>query len=91
LAGPCRRERDLAQRNGSAKPAAATGLEALASLATLVAGSPLLASQRDPRPSKDHPRVPGFAEMASVFDFEAVFFANVPRLVYDYTANGPHV
>lgn len=65
-----------------------TRREALASLAALVAGSPLLAAQRDPRPLRDHQRVPGFAEMASVFDFEPVFFANVPRFVYDYTAHG---
>jgi isopentenyl diphosphate isomerase/L-lactate dehydrogenase-like FMN-dependent dehydrogenase len=65
-----------------------TRREALASLATLVAGSPLLAAQRDPRPLKNHQRVPGFAEMESVFDFEPVFFANVPRFVYDYTAHG---
>jgi isopentenyl diphosphate isomerase/L-lactate dehydrogenase-like FMN-dependent dehydrogenase len=68
-----------------------TGLtrrEALASLAALVAGSPLRAAQRDPRPLTDHRRMPGFSEMASVFDFEPVFFANVPRAVYDYTAHG---
>jgi isopentenyl diphosphate isomerase/L-lactate dehydrogenase-like FMN-dependent dehydrogenase len=68
--------------------ASLTRREALASLAALVAGSPLLAAQRDPRPLRDHQRVPGFAEMASVFDFEPVFFANVPRFVYDYTAHG---
>jgi 4-hydroxymandelate oxidase len=62
--------------------------EALASLATLVAGSPLLAAQRDPRPMADHRRIPGFAEMASIFDFEPVFRANVPQTVYDYTAHG---
>jgi isopentenyl diphosphate isomerase/L-lactate dehydrogenase-like FMN-dependent dehydrogenase len=65
-----------------------TRREALASLATLVAGSPLLAAQRDPRPLGDHRRVPGFAEMESVFDFEPVFFANVPQFVYHYTAHG---
>ena len=65
-----------------------TRREALASLAALVAGSPLLAAQRDPRPLRDHQRVPGFTEMGSVFDFEPVFFANVPRFVYDYTAHG---
>jgi isopentenyl diphosphate isomerase/L-lactate dehydrogenase-like FMN-dependent dehydrogenase len=65
-----------------------TRREALASLAALVAGSPLVAAQRDPRPLKDHRRVPGFAEMQSVFDFEPVFFANVPQSVYHYTAHG---
>jgi 4-hydroxymandelate oxidase len=68
--------------------ASLTRREALASLAMLVAGSPLLGAQRDPRPLSDHRRVPGFGEMESVFDFEPVFFANVPRFVYDYTAHG---
>ncbi len=62
--------------------------EALASLAGLVAGSPLLAAQRDPRSLTDHRRIPGFAEMTSVFDFEPIFHANVPQTVYDYTAHG---
>lgn len=57
-------------------------------LAALVAGSPLLAAQRDPRPLGDHRRIPGFAEMTSVFDFEPVFHGNVPQTVYDYTAHG---
>ena len=58
------------------------------SLAALVAGSPLLAAQRDPRTLGDHRRIPGFAEMTSVFDFEPVFHGNVPQTVYDYTAHG---
>ena len=62
--------------------------DALVSLATLVAGSPLLAAQRDPRSLGDHRRIPGFAEMTSIFDFEPVFHANVPQTVYDYTAHG---
>lgn len=62
--------------------------EALASLAALVAGSPLLAAQRDPRQLADHRRVPGFAEMQSVFDFEPLFRANLPQTVTDYTAHG---
>lgn len=63
--------------------------EALASLATLVAASPLLAAaQRDPRQLPDHRRIPGFAEMESAFDFEPIFYANVPQTVYDYTAHG---
>jgi len=65
-----------------------TRREALASLAALVAASPLVAAQRDPRPLRDHRRVPGFEEMTSVFDFEPLFFDNVPRQVYDYTAHG---
>ncbi len=62
--------------------------EALAALSALVAGSPLLAAQRDPSQLTGHRRIPGFAEMTSVFDFEPVFQANVPRAVYDYTAHG---
>ncbi len=58
------------------------------SLAALVAGSPLLVAQRDPRPRGDHRRVPGFAEMTSIFDFEPVFHGNVSQTVYDYTAHG---
>lgn len=62
--------------------------EALASLAALVAGSPLLAAQRDPAQRAGHRRIPGFAEMRDVFDFEPVFRANVTQAVYDYTAHG---
>ena len=64
--------------------------QALASLAGLVAGSPLAAgaAQQDPRPLKDHKRTPGLDEMASSFDFEPVMFANVPMAIYDYTAHG---
>jgi len=64
--------------------------QALASLAGLVAGSPLIAgaAQQDPRPLKDHKRTPGLDEMFSSFDFEPVMFANVPLSIYDYTAHG---
>jgi 4-hydroxymandelate oxidase len=66
--------------------------EALAALAGLAAGSPLVASgasaQLDPRPLKDHRRQPGLDEMMSAFDFEPVMFANVPLTIYDYTAHG---
>jgi 4-hydroxymandelate oxidase len=63
---------------------------ALASLAGLVAASPLVggAAQQDPRPLKDHKRTPGLDEMFSSFDFEPVMFANVPMSIYDYTAHG---
>src|SRR6185312_6707039 len=58
----------------------------------LAAGSPLIrsgaAAQLDPRPLKDHRRLPGLDEMATAFDFEPVMFANVPLSVYDYTAHG---
>ena len=66
--------------------------KALASLAGLVAGAPLVASgvsaQLDPRPLKDHARLPGLDEMMSAFDFEPVMFANLPLTIYDYTAHG---
>ena len=66
--------------------------KAMASLAGMVAGAPLLQSpvpaQRDPRPLKDHKRLPGLDEMTSAFDFEPVMFANLPLAIYDYTAHG---
>jgi isopentenyl diphosphate isomerase/L-lactate dehydrogenase-like FMN-dependent dehydrogenase len=57
-------------------------------MATLVAGSPLLHAQLDPRPYTTHKRAPGLNEMFSAFDFEPVMFANVTQSVYDYTAHG---
>ena len=62
--------------------------KALAGLAGLVAGSPLLHAQLDPRPFTTHRRTPGLNEMFSAFDFEPVMYANVPQSVYDYTAHG---
>jgi 4-hydroxymandelate oxidase len=62
--------------------------EALLALAGLVAGSPLLGAQQDPRPLKDHRRVPGLDEMVDVFDFEPVCFANMTLAAYDYMAHG---
>ena len=66
--------------------------EALASMAAVVAGSPLLGhghvTQQDPRPLKEHVRLPGIDEMVTSFDFEPLLFANVPLSVYDYTAHG---
>jgi isopentenyl diphosphate isomerase/L-lactate dehydrogenase-like FMN-dependent dehydrogenase len=57
-------------------------------MATLVAGSPLLHAQLDPRPYTTHKRALGLNEMFSAFDFEPVMFANVTQSVYDYTAHG---
>lgn len=65
-----------------------TRREALLSLAGMLAGSPLLANQLDPRPLKDHARVPSLDEMLTAFDFEPVCFANLPRFAYDYMAHG---
>ena len=62
--------------------------KALAGLAGLVAGSPLLHAQLDPRPFTQHRRSPGLNEMLTAFDFEPVMFANVSQSVYDYTAHG---
>jgi isopentenyl diphosphate isomerase/L-lactate dehydrogenase-like FMN-dependent dehydrogenase len=62
--------------------------KALAGLAGIIAGSPLLHAQLDPRPFTTHRRVPGLNEMLTAFDFEPVMFANVPQSVYDYTAHG---
>ena len=66
--------------------------KAIVSLAGMAAGAPLfvsgLSAQLDPRPLKDHKRLPGLDEMMSSFDFEPLMFANVPQAVYDYTAHG---
>ena len=62
---------------------------AIAGLAGMFSGPRArLAAQTDPRPMKDHRRIPGLDEMKGTFDFEPVFFANVPQQTYDYTAHG---
>ena len=67
-----------------------TRRKALAHLAGLVAASPIGAAMArpDPRPLSEHHRVLSLPEMQTVFDFEPVFFGNVPRAIYDYTAHG---
>jgi isopentenyl diphosphate isomerase/L-lactate dehydrogenase-like FMN-dependent dehydrogenase len=66
--------------------------KALAALAGVVAASPLfkagVSAQLDPRPLKDHKRLPGLDEVMTAFDFEPVMFANLPLAIYDYTAQG---
>jgi 4-hydroxymandelate oxidase len=66
--------------------------KAITRLAAALAGSPLfqpvLSAQIDPRPLTEHKRLPGLDEMMGSFDFEPVFFANVPLVTYDYTAHG---
>ncbi|MGE3508655.1 MAG: alpha-hydroxy acid oxidase, partial [Vicinamibacterales bacterium] len=66
--------------------------KALALLAGGFASAPLAsrvaAGQLDPRPLKDHRRLPGLDEMMTAFDFEPLMFANVPQSIYDYTAHG---
>ncbi len=63
---------------------------ALARVAGLLAGSPIAAAvaQSDPRPLSEHHRALSLAEMQTAFDFEPVFFGNVPVRTYDYTAHG---
>jgi 4-hydroxymandelate oxidase len=62
--------------------------EALLSLAGMLAGSSALHAQLDPRPLRDHRRVPGLDEMLSAFDFEPICFANMTLRNYDYMAHG---
>jgi 4-hydroxymandelate oxidase len=62
--------------------------KALAGLGSIIAGSPLLHAQLDPRPLPFHRRTPGLMEMYSAFDFEPVMFSNIPLATYDYTAHG---
>src|SRR3954468_10378833 len=59
---------------------------AFRAMAAFLAGSPLLRAQQDP--FRDHSRVPGLNELNTVFDFEPVAYAKVPRYNYDYTAYG---
>lgn len=54
----------------------------------MLAGSPLLRAQPDPRPLAGHTRAPGVDEMMDAFDFEPVCFANLPRASSDYMARG---
>jgi 4-hydroxymandelate oxidase len=63
---------------------------ALARVAGIMAASPIAAvvAQSDPRPLGEHHRALSLAEMQTSFDFEPVFFDNVPLQVYDYTAHG---
>src|SRR5215468_4250864 len=63
---------------------------ALARLAGLMAVSPIAAAaaHSDPRPLSEVRRAMSLAEMQTAFDFEPVFFGNVPVKTYDYTAHG---
>ena len=63
---------------------------AMARLAGLMAASPIAAAaaQTDPRPLSQVRRALSLAEMQTAFDFEPVFFGNVPVKTYDYTAHG---
>jgi len=61
---------------------------AIAGLGSVLAGSPLLHAQLDPRPLWTHKRTPGLDEMLVSFDFEPVMYANISQATYDYTAHG---
>src|SRR4051812_13778248 len=63
---------------------------ALARLAGLMAASPIAVAvaQTDPRPPSEVRRAASLAEMQTAFDFEPLFFGNVPVKTYDYTAHG---
>ncbi|MFO1248081.1 MAG: alpha-hydroxy acid oxidase [Alphaproteobacteria bacterium] len=64
--------------------------KAIARVAGFMAASPLAAAvaQVDPRPLAEHRRALSLAEIQTAFDFEPLFFGNVPWPVYDYTAHG---
>ena len=63
--------------------------EALASLAMMFAGSPLLHGQLDPHGDiRGHKRFPGFDEMTTAFDFEPVCYANIPLDRAEYMQHG---
>jgi isopentenyl diphosphate isomerase/L-lactate dehydrogenase-like FMN-dependent dehydrogenase len=64
--------------------------KALVHMAGLMAASPMGAAlaRPDPRPLSEHHRVMSLAEVQTVFDFEPIFFGNVPQPIYDYTTHG---
>jgi 4-hydroxymandelate oxidase len=64
--------------------------KAMARVAGLMAASPIASAlaQTDPRPLRDVPRVLSLAEVQSSFDFQPIFFDNIPLSVSDYTAHG---
>ena len=62
---------------------------AIAALGAGFAAAPsALSAQTDPRDFRDHRRAPGIDEMGDAYDFEEIAYANLPRQVYDYTAQG---
>ncbi len=62
--------------------------KALASLAGVFAGSPLLKAQIDPHPLTGHRRIPALNELVDAFDFEAICYRNMTYERYDYMAHG---
>jgi len=62
---------------------------ALLALSGMLAGSPLaLRAQLDPRGAEGQQRTPSLGEMVDVFDFEPIYFDNIPRSLSDFTAQG---
>src|SRR5580698_6405045 len=68
------------------QPRSTSRRRVLGSLGTALAGSALLDAQQDP--FRDHSRVPGMDELATIPEFEPVAFAKLPRETYTYTAYG---
>ena len=70
--------------------AAPSRRNALLRLSALIAASPVASAMAeiDPRPLGQHHRTLTLAEVQTAFDFEPIFFDNVPLQVYDYTAHG---
>jgi 4-hydroxymandelate oxidase len=63
--------------------------DALASLAAMLAGSPLLHGQLDPHGDmRGHKRIPGFDDMVTAFDFEPVCYANITLDRAEYMQHG---
>jgi isopentenyl diphosphate isomerase/L-lactate dehydrogenase-like FMN-dependent dehydrogenase len=63
--------------------------KALASLATMLAGSPLVFGQQDLHGDlRGHKRIPGIDEMMSAFDFEPICYANMTLERFDYMTHG---
>lgn len=62
---------------------------AILALGGMLAGTPLaLRAQLDPRGAEGHRRTPSLGELVEVFDFEPICFDNIPRSLYDFTAQG---
>ena len=55
-----------------------------------MAASPIAAAaaQIDPRPFSEHHRIKTLPEMRTAFDFEPIFFGNLPASITEYTAHG---
>lgn len=66
-----------------------TRRRALLALGGMLAGTPVaLRAQLDPRGAGEQRRAPSLGEMLDVFDFEPVCYNNIPKALYDFTAQG---